>query len=314
MLLESQAWSNANTIAKKFAVGTTTTAQYQERISTFLKMNDKAESVGPILPQANIVGKKEQAGNDRFNRRVVKQLNDISFEEDSDDYEEIKNLKRQPKTILNEEHLKEYLDKTTMKLDLENHYWLKNSFIDKLGRMAPNLRVLSLRRMKFIDNVTFAEIFKHLEKLIRIDLMDCEGLYTSAAQLMVQKNPKLAEIQLSGCFNAVDDQLLMHIAGLHNTLTYLDISYANKVTDEGLKHFEPNQYEVSSLIMNDLKGISSAGLSIMIGCCADSLMELEAALMPQAEMKGDFFVNLARCSNLEYLDLTGSTNIDDMAF
>lgn len=28
VLLESQAWSNANTIAKKFAAGTTTTAKY----------------------------------------------------------------------------------------------------------------------------------------------------------------------------------------------------------------------------------------------------------------------------------------------
>lgn len=157
-------------------------------------MNDKADVVGPILPQANIVGKKEKAGKDRFNRRVVKQLDDISFDEDSDDYEEIKNLKRQPRNILNEEHLKEYLDKTTLKLDLENHYWLKNSFIDKLGRMAPNLQVFSLRRMKFIDDVTFAEIFKHLNKLIRIDLMDCEGLYASAAQLMIEKNPKLEEI------------------------------------------------------------------------------------------------------------------------
>jgi len=131
---------------------------------------------------------------------------------------------------------------------------------------------------------------------------------------MVEKNPKLEEIQLSGCFNAVDDQLLMHIAGLHKTLTFLDISYATKVTDEGLKHFEAHQYELYSLIMNDLKKITSVGLSIMVGCCADTLLELEAALLTQPEVKGDFFVNLARCSNLEYLDLTGNSNIDDMAF
>lgn len=66
--------------------------------------------------------------------------------------------------------------------------------------------------------------------------------------------------------------------------------------------------------MNDLKGITSIGLSIMVGCCSDSLIELEAALMSQPEMKGDFFVNLARCANLEYLDVTGNVNIDDMAF
>lgn len=41
-----------------------------------------------------------------YNQRKVKALNDISFEED-DDWEEIKDLKRMPKTILNEENLRE---------------------------------------------------------------------------------------------------------------------------------------------------------------------------------------------------------------
>ena len=40
--------------------------------------------------------------------RKVKELNDISFEED-EDWEEIRNLKRMPRTILNEENLREYL-------------------------------------------------------------------------------------------------------------------------------------------------------------------------------------------------------------
>jgi hypothetical protein len=163
-LLDSVAWSNANTIAKKFSAGTTSTAVYQEKVSTFLKMNGLADTKGPLLPQANIVG-KDPTGKDKFNRRQIKTANDISFDEDSDDAEEIRNLKRQPKTILNEENLREYLDKDTVKLDLESHYWLKNSFLSVVGRMAPNLRVLSLRRMKFIDNPTFAEIFSQLKHL-----------------------------------------------------------------------------------------------------------------------------------------------------
>jgi hypothetical protein len=122
---------------------------------------------------------------------VIRELNDISFDEDSDEYEEIKNLKRQPKTILNEENLKAYLSDETTKLDLENHYWLRNNFIDKVGRMAPNLQHLSLRRMKFINNTCFAEIFKYLEKLEIIDLSDCEGLYTSATALMINQNKGL---------------------------------------------------------------------------------------------------------------------------
>lgn len=164
-MLGSTNWKNANTIAKKFSAGTTTTSRHDDKVQTFIKMNELAEEKGPLLPQANFLGKKAKGNEDKFNRQVIKGLDDISFDEDSDDYEEIRNLKRQPKTILNEENLKSYCTTETVKLDLESHYWLRNSFLDKIGRMSPNLRVLSLRRMKFIDNVTFSEIFKCLHKL-----------------------------------------------------------------------------------------------------------------------------------------------------
>ena len=68
----------------------------------------------------------------------MKALNDISFEED-DDWEEVKNLKRMPRTILTEEALREYLSDETLRLNLENHYWIKNNMLDKIGRMAPNI-------------------------------------------------------------------------------------------------------------------------------------------------------------------------------
>ena len=36
--------------------------------------------------------------------------------------------------------------------------------------------------------------------------------------------------------------------------------------------------------------------------------------MEQPDMKIDFFANLSKCYNLEFLDLTGDNNIDDMGF
>ena len=63
-----------------------------------------------------------------------------------------------PGTIITEEKLKETLDSSITKLHLDNHYWLNDNFIDKIGRMAPNLEHLSFRgiNMKntaFIDAV-----------------------------------------------------------------------------------------------------------------------------------------------------------------
>ena len=126
-----------------------------------MKMNQMAEQRAAVYPPANYFGKPPKEGEDPFNKRQVRQLNDISFSEDSDE-EDIRNIKRMPKTIMNEENLKQVLSTETLGLNLENHYWLKNNIISKVGRMSPNLLSLSLRRMKFITNPTFAEIFRNL--------------------------------------------------------------------------------------------------------------------------------------------------------
>ena len=90
------------------------------------------------------------------------------------------NLKRQPATILTEENLKSLLNGETQKLNLENHYWISNSFISKLSHMAPNLLELSLRRMPQVTNLNFAEAFQLFKSLVRIDFCDCKGMHFTA--------------------------------------------------------------------------------------------------------------------------------------
>lgn len=115
-----------------------------------------------IWPMDNYFGKKPNPDDDPFNRRTVKQLNDISFSEDSeDDFEDVKALKRQRRTILTEENLKKYLSEETIKLNIEHHYWLKDSFLSKIGKMAPNLQQLSLRRLNITDE-SFGILCNHL--------------------------------------------------------------------------------------------------------------------------------------------------------
>ena len=140
-------------------------------------------------------------------------------------------MKRLPLTVLNVENLRNVLSTDTVRLNLENHYWLPNQFLAKIGRMAPNLQEFSLRRMKNIDNLTFAEIFRHQGgKLQKIDFCDCEGLHESALKLCLEKNPLLQEIQVSGCQNAVTDNVVAFIANKFPHLYFLDISFATKVT------------------------------------------------------------------------------------
>ena len=70
----------------------------------------------------------------------------------------------------------------------------------------------------------------------------------------------------------------MRIATFEN-LTFLDISFAKNVTDEGLLHFRDKSLPISKLFVSGLTSISAIGLNDLIGCCKDSLRILEASLM-----------------------------------
>ena len=219
-----------------------------------------------------------------------------------------------PKTILNEENLREYLTTETLRLNLENHYWIKNNMIDKIGKMSPNIQVLNLRRMKFINNPAFAQVFKYMRKLEKVDLSDCAGLLTSACNLLIDNNRSLSHIQLSGCNGGVDNEVLSNIAKhLTQSLNFLDISYCKEVTDEGLAHFNELTYPMDSLMINGCSGISGAGLKQLLHSFKDTLLDLEAALNDQAIFNGTFFETLGYCFNLETLDVAGSNAIDDDA-
>lgn len=150
-------------ISKKLSVGTLSTAKYFEKAQVFDKMNERASEYSQIMPQSNYFGQPPDPNKDPYDRRKVKQLDDISFEEsEEDEYEDVRSLKRLPRTILTEDAMKQYLGELTERVMLEHHYWLKDNFLDKIGRMAPNLKELSLRRMN-LSNKTFYEIVKELK-------------------------------------------------------------------------------------------------------------------------------------------------------
>lgn len=157
-------WNHANVITQKLSIGTLTTASFDQKVAVYESMNQLAADKAQLYPLSSFYGKKPDPKKDFFDRRVIKQLHDIDFEDDeSEEDEETKDLRRMPRNILNEENLRVALNDETIRLNLENHYWLKLSFLNKIGRMAPNLLELSLRRLKLITNPAFAEIFKPLK-------------------------------------------------------------------------------------------------------------------------------------------------------
>lgn len=188
--------------------------------------------------------------------------------------------------MLTEENLKQYLGLETEKINLEHHYWLKESFIDKIGRMAPNLRELSLRRLK-VSNHAFTEIVLNLKKLERIDVSDCPLIHVSAMRILLDNNRGLKQVQCSNISNAINDEVVQRIAKLDG-LTFLDMSYATQVTDHGMSYFKDKNLPISKLFVNGLTSISTHGLSDLLSSCKDTLKLFEAALMNQESMNGAF--------------------------
>ena len=72
---------------------------------------------------------------------------------------------------------------------------------------------------------------------------------------------------------------MARIASLEHGLSFLDISYAEFVTDEGLSHFKGKNLPITKLFVNGLIGISSVGLGDLISACQENLKVLEASLM-----------------------------------
>lgn len=48
----AQSWNHANVISKKYAVGTLTTANHNEKAAVFQSMNQQAEMKGSMYPQS----------------------------------------------------------------------------------------------------------------------------------------------------------------------------------------------------------------------------------------------------------------------
>ena len=136
-------------------------------------------------------------------------------------------------------------------------------------------------------------MFKYMRDLRRIDLTDCNGLLTTACNLLIDNNRSLSHVQFSGCDKGVDNEIMMNIAKhLVNTLNFLDISYCKQVTDEGLANFHEKTYPLDTLVINGCSGISGAELKVLLHSFKDTLLDLEAALNDHASFNSSFFDTL----------------------
>lgn len=76
--------------------------------------------------------------------KKTKKIGDISFEEETNEAENVKHLRRLSPDNLTEEWLRDNLNSKVQILNLDNCYWISKSLISKLGRMNPSLKVFDI--------------------------------------------------------------------------------------------------------------------------------------------------------------------------
>ena len=224
------------------------------------------------------MGKEPKEGEDPWNRRQVPQLDDIEFSSD-EEVEDLKNLKRMPGTIITEEKLRGTLNERTEKLNLENHYWIKDNFIDKLGRMAPNLTSLSFKGIN-MANEAFLQAVELMPKLQHVDISSCRTIEESGFRQLLQTAHCLYTLRAVSCRRAVTDGNCDELAK-QKRIVLLDISYCSDLTDQGLLQFNPPAEgeeeavvpvrQFQELYMNGLTKCTNVGFKAVLQTCEKSL-------------------------------------------
>lgn len=129
--------------------------------------------------------------------------------------------------------------------------------------------------------------------------------------MLLANNKKcLQQLQCSNIPNAVTDNVLEMIS-LTPNLTFLDISFAKHVTDDGLSSFNTRTLPIKKLFVSGLTSITAHGMTSIVTACRGSLRILEAALMDQEGMNGTFCAALSLAFEIEEIDLTGDSLIGD---
>ena len=165
--------------------------------------------------------------------------------------------------------------------------------------MARNLQELCLRRLPITDG-SFGELADSLAHITRLDISDCVLIQEANVIKFLKNNGQTLErFSASGCIDAITDKSVTEIANLsyevweesdklhegdstsalNDRLSFLDISYAKLLTDEGLNAFKDKTIPLTHLCVNGLSMVTGAGLQWPILAAKHTLVAYHGALM-----------------------------------
>jgi len=217
---------------------------------------------------------------------------------------------------------------------LENHFWIKDNFIDKLGRMAPNLVNLSFKGIN-MSNQAFMDCVMRMPKLEHIDVSNCRTIEPNGMKTLFGTAKCIFTLKAISCKRGITDEIMPFLAK-HKKMTVLDLSYCSELTDEGLKVFNPPPpnndipaddqekkeapppppipvYKFRELSLAGLTNATNEGFKAILETCEKTLLVLNLSLNDQESFTSEVSKAIAQCFELLSLDLTGCLGLDDQA-
>lgn len=289
---------------KAFAV--LTTNEYSDKCSYIDANLFFEKKYSTIYPKSNILGPEQ----DKNFSKKMKKIGDISFEEDTGQSENVKNLSRLPPENITEEWLKSNLNKNVEMLKLENCYWLSKDLISKVGRMDTLLKELSLRNLD-IDNNILTNIVKWAKGIEILDLSYCNALTVGVCDILKMSLINLKSLKAFSLVRAINDKGLI-VLGEIETLEELDIGLCSFITDSGLSSFcKLKTQKLQSLNLTGLLKISNRSIKEIVSANNTTMKHLTVSLLPQKSVTGEICSEINKCKGLISLDISGCFNINN---
>jgi len=170
---------------------------------------------------------------------------------------------------------------------------------------CPNLKVLKLRGMKKLTNLSLSMIAKYCKNLTHLDIQECNKITDFGVSIVSQECKLLENLNLNDCSNVSND-IIPYLCFYNRSLKELDLRNT-KVNGEAIVYILANLFEIEKLKISGLS-LNTQNTNLLLNL--KSLKSLDISFC--YDLKIDFISDIIRsCSGLEEIHLFGLITNDE---